>query len=213
VRISDESNCRMNFESVIGGSRAKIYDSAVWYVNYTLYHGDIQSTKADYPAVIHRGHSFYDDFETFDMIPRCYFHKLFNHINNMTVYNTIYDPSSKAIDWLMNDKSSYSPCFLESFAPRYALSVLNFAAPVSNTSEYQNGLWIKNDLLCRWPNIVCFKDSESSIMLDLFGLDVADLGLEGSIATELGMLDLIEYDASFNSLTGSIPTEIGRLVM
>jgi Leucine-rich repeat (LRR) protein len=210
--ISDESNCRMNFESVIGGSRAKVYDSAVWYVNYTLYHGDTKSTKADYSAVIHRGHSFYDDFEIFDMIPRCYFQKLFNHINNMTVYNTIYDSSSKAIDWLMNDKSSYSRCFSESFAPRYALSVLNFDAPVSNTSEYQNGLWIKNDLLCRWPNIVCFKDSKSSIMLDLFGLDVADLGLEGSIATELGMLDLIQYDASFNSLTGSIPTEIGLLV-
>jgi hypothetical protein len=40
----------------------------------------------------------------FKRIPECYFDKLSDHIDNSIVYAGIeYDPTAKAIDWLMND--------------------------------------------------------------------------------------------------------------
>jgi len=114
-----------------------------------------------------------------------------------------------------------SSCEYETFVERYALAVINFAAPIdmsltnpaynetSSEKLISDSLWIENDRQCAWSNIAC----QNGLVL---GLDLGSAGLRnkisGTIATEIGLLkNLNKTDMSVNNIYGTIPSEIGSL--
>jgi hypothetical protein len=189
-----------------------------WYVNYTIFHGDKDTATNNGTTPIFRGDSYYDNgVASFDVLPRCYFDELEDHIDRATVYAGS-DPSSKAIQWLKNSTGADSNnkadfCqqqqyhkSLGGFVVRYALAVLGFAstpvvdAPPSLAGTPSDGLsfpWIdrwgqqNEEDPCSWPGIVCVAEDPSlslSVLNDVFYLDLSTGSLSGTIATEIGML-------------------------
>ena len=110
--------------------------------------------------------SYIDGVIHFQRIGDCYFNKLSAYIDTTTIY-TGTEPQNKAIDWLLED-SSESSCEDNTFVERYALAVINFAAPIdmslrnpaynetSSKKIFSDSLWIENDKRhCNWKNIAC----------------------------------------------------------
>jgi hypothetical protein len=206
VMVPDRSTCNMIITNTTSFNPT-FNDDPIWYVNFTVYNGDNERTP-----ILVEGNTHENGDVEFDMIPDCFFEELPN-INGELNVDFQNDFHSQAIKWLMDnepkkfDKSICKHSILE----RYALAVLNFAAPItpSNTSG-TGGLWIQQGRKCSWKNIVCGRGG--STFLDLIDLDLSGVGLAGYIPTEIGLLkNLALYDASNNKLTGSIPTEIGVL--
>jgi len=209
VMVSDGADCEIHIKNATSFN-SDWSDDPLWYVNYTVYLGhEGMMTNSTSETLILQEYSYDNSVVSFDIIPKCYFEKLSDHIDRMNVHMG-NNPSSKAINWLMRDESEESDCKLEAFLTRYILSVLNFAAPI-DPSISLNGLWIQEKEISRWPNILCIGDLAPK-KLGYFQLDLSDLGISGYIATEIGLLsNLASYDTSNNMLIGSIPSEIGSL--
>ncbi|KAL0306806.1 UNVERIFIED_CONTAM: putative LRR receptor-like serine/threonine-protein kinase [Sesamum radiatum] len=68
--------------------------------------------------------------------------------------------------------------------------------------------WSRGTSFCTWIGVTCGRRHHR-----VTGLDVFDMGLEGTIAKEIGNLSFLTYlDLSNNSFTGLIPDEIGNLI-
>jgi Leucine-rich repeat (LRR) protein len=210
VKVPDGSTCNIVIENTTS-SNPRWNDDPIWYVNYTVFNGNNETT----PIIVQR-----NTYETgdvlFEMIPDCFFNTIPNTDNNLNI-NSLDDPHSQAIKWLMDSRSKNwkkADCRYR-LLERYALAVINFAAPIapSNTSESSESaktLWITPERECSWPNIVCGRGDLN--LTDLIDLDLSGIGLSGYIPTEIGLIEnLALYDASNNRLAGSIPTEIGEL--
>ena len=140
--------------------------------------------------------SYIDGIIHFQRILDCFLLKLSPYTDNTTIY-TGTEPQNEAIDWLMEDSSGDSACEYETFVERYALAVINFAAPIdmaltnpaynetSSEKLIRDSLWIENDRQCAWSNVAC----QNGLVL---GLDLGSAGLgnkiSGTIATEIGLL-------------------------
>jgi Leucine-rich repeat (LRR) protein len=180
-------------------------------MNYTVRYGD----NYDNATSLARGYTKDNGIALFDLMPKCYLEIFEEHISTDMIDHddNIQD---KAAHWMMERESSDTDCLnRESALSRFALAVLNFAAPISPsiTSESESRLWIEQDSpdLCNWENIVCAKNSNATQM-DFIHLDLSGLGISGYLTTELGLLStLARYDVSHNTLTGLIPSEIGEL--
>ncbi|OEU06031.1 L domain-like protein [Fragilariopsis cylindrus CCMP1102] len=137
----------------------------------------------------------------FKRIPVCYFDKLYDYIDSLTVYTGInFDPTAKAIDWLINDESENSMCEDPFFLERYALAVIYFA-----TYSGCKYTMISTMRHCVWPNIIC--DEGTVISLEMINDE-----LTGSIPSEIGLMtSLVNLDLRGNAFTGSIPSEIGLM--
>jgi len=124
VMVEDGTKCTIRINN------STIIDSPIWYVNYTVYHGDRKSVEED-PIVILQEQSMYNEFANFERIPNCYIERLSDHLDSAAIY-TGTGPQNQAIEWLrMTSRvSQNSLCEDDYFVDRYALSVLNFAAPV-----------------------------------------------------------------------------------
>jgi hypothetical protein len=135
-------------------------------------------------------------------MPDCAVDVLLNYVDKKSLSN---DVSRKTIDWMMSDKLAYLVCENAFFIEKYALGVLNFAAPIKASDDLM-GLWVEDDARrCMWPSITC----EGGSVVKL-GLDSSEL--TGSIPPEIALLsNLVEYIPYNNSLTGFIPSEIGSL--
>jgi hypothetical protein len=190
----------------------------IYYVDYTVYHGDKASIDSNPIVIMDAVDSYEDGLVYFQRTPDCYFTKLSNYINTTTIY-TASSSQNEAVNWLLEDSSGYSSCEDAYFVERYSLAVINFAAPINMTlSEpaynemsskkiISNSLWIQNGRQCAWANVAC-KDG-SVIELDVGGVGLGDI-ISGTVATEIGLLkNLTRIDMSEASLFGSIPSEIG----
>jgi len=196
--IEDGAKCIIMINNRNSGPRP------ILFVNFTVYHGDKASIESN-PVVIVRGDSYKKIDTEFQRIGECFFTKLSDHVDNQTIY-TSNDPQNQAIDWLMGEfKGSCDKTF---FIERYALSVINFAAPVEDTKTYPNGLWINRERRCVWANVAC--ESGSVTGLDLGPHQLSTMILKGIIATEIGLLQKLKnIDMSSNKLNGTIP-DIGQ---
>ena len=72
---------------------------------------------------------------------------------------------------------------------RYALSVMNFAAPINGTITIDTTKWINHKDQCVWPSIRCSGDSAVSLIF-------VTSNLSGKIPAEIGLL-LDEFDSTF----------------
>jgi hypothetical protein len=162
IMVNDGANCSITIRNETSARGYRFVDAdTIWYVKYTIFHGDKTSMENN-SIVVAQSFSGFDRYSNFKRIPECLFSKLSDHFDNSTVYTGIYiDPSAKAIDWLMNDGSENSMCEDSFFLERYALSVISFANP-SAGSDFT---WISERRQCVWPSIKC--DNGAVVDLDL----------------------------------------------
>ncbi len=185
VYVSDGAECQLTVKNVTGGP------VDIQYVNYTVYHGEKETITND-PIVMFNADSSIEGVLNFRRIPECYFHKLSEFIDIPTIY-TGDSPQNKAIEWLLQDSGGFSNCQYDSFIERYALAVINFAAPVVVDETDADGssteLWIREGRHCVWPNVACRDDNV--IEIDLGATEGRKL--EGTIPTEIGLLKDIQW--------------------
>jgi leucine-rich repeat protein SHOC2 len=170
--------------------------SPIWFVDYTVFHGDANDMKNDEIEMFTRRSRDDSDLD-FNRIPNCFFKKLGQHVDKTSIY-TGSDSTNEAIRWLLEDTSDNSACEVEPFIERYALISMLLDMKGSNTSQ------ITNLNQCDWQNINCFRGKMTF-------LDFRMEGLYGRLPTEIGLLtDLDTLIIEENNIT-SIPTEIGLL--
>jgi hypothetical protein len=150
IMVNDGADCTVTIRNTTSTGSVISDSDPVWYVNYSILHGDKKSVETN-SIVVAQSFSAEDTSSNFKRIPECYFSKLSDFIDNSTVY-TGYSPTVKAIDWLMNDESENSSCEDSFFLERYALSVISFSAPSIRLS---NDSWISKTRQCVWPSIIC----------------------------------------------------------
>jgi hypothetical protein len=142
IMVNDGADCTMTIRN--DSSKLDWESDPIWYVKYTILHGDKKSIGSN-SIVVAQSSSAKESTYDFKRIPECYFDKLSDHINKSIVYAGIeYDPTAKAIDWLVNDKSGKLICEDSFFLERYALAIIYFAAP----SNYPDDFWISTTRQC-----------------------------------------------------------------
>jgi hypothetical protein len=150
IMVNDGADCTITIKNTTSGNV-----DPIWFVNYTIFYGDRASLGSE-QIVVAQSFTAEDRSSTFKMIPNCYFDKLYDYIDKSTVYAAIdYDPSAKAIDWLMSDESENSSCDNSLFLERYALAAIYFNTLSSDDSYYSNSSWIRKTRQCVWPSITC----------------------------------------------------------
>jgi len=226
LMVEDGSICQISVSNTTSFD-AKWDNDPIWWVNYTVYHGNDTTNE------IISGYSGDAESIEFHQIPQCYFEKLKNSIDVSTAYVT-NDESTNALAWLAADLSGYSSCEDDFLIERFALSAVNFAAPINTTddpsTEEDDSLWISTEQQCRWENLGCNEGSIETLAVrskELIGtissavgllsglrrMDYDSNGLTGTIPSEIGLLiNLKGLDIDNNELTGTIPTEFGKLV-
>jgi len=223
IMVKDGATCQISVSNTTN-FEVKWDNDPIWWVNYTVYNGN--STVHE----IARGYSGENDTSSFRLIPTCYFTELQSSIDISTAY-IADDTSTKATNWLVCDGSRYSNCDDNFLIERFALTALNFAAPIISVSDdVEDSLWIRTEQQCRWENIACDGGSVETLAVrskDLIGtiatsvglltglrrMDYDNNGLTGTIPTEIGQLtNLKGLDIDNNKITGTIPTELGLLV-
>ena len=214
IMVTDGARCVVSVSNTTNFFE-KWDNDPIWWVDYTIYHGTTREN------VITSGDSGVEDTVSFHRIPECYFDKLEGSVEVSSAYSN-YLESTLALDWLINDNSGNSKCDDDFLIERFALSAVNFAAPIkagldresSNSShagfhnimQYNDdSLWISLEQQCRWENIAC---EDGSVEI----LSVRSQDLYGTISSSIGLLTglrRLDYDA--NDMFGTIPTEIGLL--
>ena len=183
VWVSDGSTCMMMV------TNATIGNAEIFYVDYTIFHGDAQSIETD-PIVMVHGNSFDETVTYFQRVEDCFLSKLGPFINKTEVY-TGSDSSNQAIRWLMKGDNKYSSCERSDFIERYALAVVNYAAPVyargggsKGAISDEEGLWITQGRHCLWPTVGCSGSVISELNYNALGNRFSG----GTIASEIGLL-------------------------
>ena len=137
------------------------------------------------------GDSGYQQSIDFRRIPDCYFDELEDWIKPSTAY-VANNTATKSLQWLVNDSSGHSHCDDTFLLERFALSAMNFAAPIkADTNAIADTLWISTQQHCSWETITC----EGGYVK---GLSVRRKGLSGTIPTSIGLLtglQAMEYGA------------------
>eukprot|EP00536_Pseudo-nitzschia_multiseries_P018701 jgi/Psemu1/229999/e_gw1.2939.3.1 len=226
VQVNDGATCQISVSNSTNFFN-KWDNDPIWWVNYTVYHGN----NTTFPII--SGNSGIEESIGFQRIPVCYFDKLSRSINISSSY-TATDPNTQALNWLIDDESAFSSCTDGFLVERFALSAVNFAAPINSNNDDDDddsSLWISVEQQCRWENIACNEGSVETLAVrskDLTGtiptavglltglrrMDYADNnGLSGTIPSEIGLLtNLKGLDIDNNKLTGTIPRHLGQLV-
>jgi hypothetical protein len=198
VMVADGADCSLRIKNTTSGP------VDIWYVNYTVFHGDKTSIESD-PIVIVQTDSSEQVISHFRRIDDCIFTKLSDYIDISSIY-TGTNPENDAIEWLMEDSTGYCSCDDEFFIECFALSVVNFAAPMNETynGTQNEGLWITRERPCLWEYVECIEGS-------VFDLDLGSLGLSGTISSSIGLLSSLKnIELSNNNLRGTIPSQIGE---
>lgn len=133
VMVEDGANCTIRVNNISSATHQN--EKAMWYVNYTVYHGDKDDVEKE-PIVILQGQSANTEYSTFARLPECYFTKLSDYLDVSTIY-TGQGPENRAIKWsrISSGYTKNAECEDDYFIERYALSVLNFAAPIQSTED------------------------------------------------------------------------------
>lgn len=213
VMVPEEAKCEIRIKNSTA-TVTHFDDDPLWYVNYTVYNHKIDNLLFP-PVILVQESSFVRQSVSFERIPVCYADKIFGEQRNVmelqksyNMYNNL-SATEEAVQWMVNVTETKNGVCPGYFGQRFALASMFYTAPSAEP-------WIYEDAPCNWPNIICvgeYNSSDPTLDLDLINLDLAEVGLSGSIANEIALLEnLALYDVSDNlNLTGTIPTVIGYL--
>ena len=151
VFVEDGATCTTVVQS-INDQKA---EEPIWVFNYTLFQNDI--TNWDDRIEISSKQSWQDNNAAFTIFPDCFFDKLKPHIDIQSIY-TSSGPSTKALEWLLNDKPNISRCEDFDFIERYALANIHF-------SMNGTGSLITREEQCTLPAVKCSAGSVQSLDL------------------------------------------------
>ena len=129
------------------------------FVNYTIFNDKEKGIQ------ILQGSSEELKRVNFHRMPDCAVEALLNYVNKKSLSD---DMSKKSIDWMMNDKLTHVVCENAFFIEKYALGVLNFAAPIKGSDDL-GGLWIRNDerrCICKAMYVLYYTSSFFSSNVD-----------------------------------------------
>ena len=138
ILVEDAAICTIRIQNSTNTSLLDM--RPIWYVDYTIYHGDEASVESD-PIVIVRESSANREFTAFVQISECILSTVSPYVDNSTIYKNDR-PQNQAMRWLQTtEEVSTSWCGDNNFIERYALTVLNFAAPIESQSNLGASLW------------------------------------------------------------------------
>jgi len=214
VMVPEEAKCEIRITNSTS-TVTHFDDDPLWYVDYTVYNHLLDTYDVP-PVVVVEESSYKYQTVSFEKIPWCYGQKIFDsgaykwNFTPRDRYDLYQKPTAtdKAVIWMLNGTETKNGVCPENFMQLYALASMYFSAPSEEP-------WIQEDAPCNWPHIICVGAYNSSYTdieydLDLLNLDLAEVGLSGTISSEIGLLEnLALYDISDNpGLTGIIPTTI-----
>ena len=180
VWIEDGAHCTVTARNTSNRDSTSQYswkNNPIWHVNYTVFHEENNTVE------ILQANSGIQESSNFYRIPVCYFNKLSNYLDITKIYDDS-GYSTQALKWMSDDSTENSNCQDDFFIERFALSALNFGAPINRTEP----MWISTELQCRWLTIECDGGSVTK-------LDLGSSQLSGTIATSIGLLtSLTELD-------------------
>jgi len=195
VKVANGADCSLVVVNTTTNSDRQWDDPPIWYIDYTLYHGEKGYVEDENVEILTRRTNEVSE-ANFKRIPECYFKELKDFVGIETIY-TASEASNRAIDWLIDDKTGNSECGEESFVERYALVNMFYAIDAP-------GEFIDSARHCAWSSIGCSGGKVNTITLK-------DAKLEKNIPSEIGMLrSVTELDLSDNNFT-SIPVDITRV--
>ena len=165
VMVEDGANCTLNVRNT---------DDPTWFINYTLYHGDIQNERIE----ILTQQSKEKGKQEFKRYPNCYFEKLKDVSIDITSIYTASEPSYEAIRWLVEQDPNGSACQEEFFIQRYALAIISYNMSGEDILQDKTSQ-------CTWPSITCNNG-------EVIQIDMRQKSLQGRIPTELSLLTSLE---------------------
>lgn len=204
VSMSDAANCTITtiseeIEDLQDYANSKFVNESLIKWATSAVHYEIYQVEGEETIMILNETNQTNSINNFQLVPKCYFTKLSDHVDLATLYGK--DTSqTNAIYWLMKDKSRYSSCEMPNFLERYALTVMFFDTILDNETG-----WIDTNTQCRWDPVICGSGGY------LNTLDFFEMRMKGTIATEIGLFPHMSVIRSDNSFTGTLPTELGQL--
>mmetsp|Transcript_13568 Transcript_13568/g.38164 ORF Transcript_13568/g.38164 Transcript_13568/m.38164 type:complete len:1360 (-) Transcript_13568:377-4456(-) len=200
VFVNDGASCRMTVTNRTRSEEA-IYDPPIWYFDITMFLGSNGDSSNMRILETNTGEQGSASFEILS-IPTCMIEKLSGYTNMTTIYIDNRH-SFEAVRWMIEESAGNAECYSDFLTEIFALSVLNFGAPVSGGKDSS---WIEANTLCQWAAIECNNDDTLS------SLKLSSSSLSGTVSTSIGLLtSLTTILLDGNSLTGKIPSEIGLL--
>lgn len=151
-------------------------DEPIWFVNYTVFHGDKDQTEDDQIEIVTQ-HSSDSEWADFTRVPECYFSKLGKYLDTTSIYS-VSNPSYKVIHWLLNDDTNDEllQCENELFIERFVLATVVFEMN-GNVTKLDN-----EGQQCSWSWIDCSDLGQVNVM------DLQSSSLEGEVPNELILL-------------------------
>mmetsp|Transcript_9577 Transcript_9577/g.14029 ORF Transcript_9577/g.14029 Transcript_9577/m.14029 type:complete len:884 (+) Transcript_9577:131-2782(+) len=237
ITIQQEMEDKLETIKVEEGSKCKIVIKAGYEVDFTLVQPITIEDTTFMPTIFSgtiNNATTGGELE-FQVVPNCYFERLFGLID----FNTVYSGGRrrKALDWLMSDIATRnSDCDNPFFIERYAIADVYFSATYSDFDDGSSLPELPKEMTmhegqCSWRFVTCIGGhvaelhldnlmssspgiiaTEIALLSELKVLDLAGSNLNGNIPTELGNLSNLEHlDLDHNKLNGTIPTELGVL--
>ncbi len=170
VKVADGANCTVEVQNTTSNEYIG-RDEPIWFVNYTLFHGETTETESENQVKILSQQSSRQEKSYFKRIPECYFADLedYDYVDIPYIYT--------ALDWVSVLEDTFdkdtSQC-----GERFALFDMAFA---------MNGTDViaKTQNQCRWPEILCSDERVTS-------MDWSYKDLSGGIPNELILLENLE---------------------
>jgi hypothetical protein len=185
VLVTDEAKCKLRFitsaneyESAAKLAKSNLLCSdPIWYADYTIFHEITSDTEMEQVKILSQNSSEKAAF--FQRIPECFFDKLRNFVDILSIYNRS-TPLNKAINWLLSGNiTRLSECKNKFFLERFALSFTKFAMAGSD------GL-IQYGYHCYWPWARC------NIGGHVNEIHLINASLQGGIPSQLTLLSKLE---------------------
>ena len=176
--IEDGANCTLSVRNTAGTSYNPFDNDPIWYVDYTLFHGDQTSIGNNQIAILSE-QSDKKGSVNFQRIRICFLDKLSEYVTTTTVY-TNTEPSNEAIDWMMRDITENSQCDDPFFIERHALVALLISVATDSLQEIDElsktltgEPVLSTRRQCVWPHVGCSAGSVISLSLSSFSKLIA----------------------------------------
>ena len=176
VMVKDGSTCMLEVKNNTASKEPiPMLDDPIWLVEYTIFHGGIETLDNDEAVEILTQQSIERDVVQFKRIPDCYLRKLHNFTEIENIYPAV-GITNEAIDWLVNTDTENLRCDDPQFIERYVAATIMFSMGKTEFLSFKNQ--------CTWSPIKCSNGNIAAVNLE------GDWGSNATIElpSEIGLL-------------------------